>query len=387
MELAGYIVNAVVLEKRPVREVAKAHGVSKTWLYELLARHREGGEEGLAPRSKRPLSSPSRVGSEIEDEIIELRKSLADEGLDAGPHTVHYHLLRQHRRHKAEVPSVSSIWRVLKRRGFITPQPQKRPKCSFVRFSAELPNECWQADTTHWALADGADVEVLNVLDDHSRYLVASRAFIATKAPDVVATFQAAAEELGLPASVLTDNGAIFTASSRGGRCAMETLLLALGIAYKHGRPYHPQTQGKVERFHQTLKRWLAKQPRPATRAELQAQLDRFRAYYNNVRPHRGIGRRTPAEAYSAREKAFPKLPAVAGAHYRLRRDRLDSTGKVSLRYQSRLRHIGVGRAHAGKKVLMLVAERSVRVLTADGTLLGTCNIDPAKGYQALQRG
>ena len=205
MELAGYLVNAVVIEHRPVREVARAHGVSKTWLYELLARHREVGEAAFVPQSRRPRSSPRRVSPEVENEIVALRKSLAEEGLDAGPHTIRYHLLVRHRRKKSVVPSVSSIWRVLKRRGFIVPQPQKRPKCSFVRFNAELPNELWQADTTHWALADGADVEILNFLDDHSRFLVASKAFGTTKAPDVVATFQAAAEELGLPASLLTD--------------------------------------------------------------------------------------------------------------------------------------------------------------------------------------
>jgi transposase InsO family protein len=278
MELAGYLVNAVVIEGRSVREVARAHGVSKTWLYELLNRHKELGEAAFVPRSRRPKSSPSRVSPEMEDEIIALRKSLAEEGLDAGAHTIRYYLQRRHRRHKALVPSVATIWRVLKRRGFVLPEPQKRPKCSYVRFNAELPNECWQADTTHWALADGTDVEVLNFLDDHSRSLAASRAFATTKAPDVVATFQAAVEELGLPASLLTDNGAIFTAESRGGRCAMESLLVGLGVAYKHGRPYHPQAQGKVEHFHQTLKRWLAKQPRATTLEALQAQLDRFRA-------------------------------------------------------------------------------------------------------------
>lgn len=386
MELAGYLVNAVVIEGRPVAEVAKAHGVSRSWLYELLARHKERGEAAFVPRSRRPLRSPSRVSPEVEDEIVALRKHLAEEGLDAGPRTIRYHLQCRHRRRKSMVPSVATIWRVLKRRGFVVPEPHKRPKCSYVRFSAELPNECWQADTTHWALADGTDVEVLNFLDDHSRLLVASRAFGTTKASDVVATFQAAAGELGLPASVLTDNGAIFTAESRGGRCAMETLLVGLGVSYKHGRPYHPQTQGKVERFHQTLKRWLAKRPRPTTIEQLQAQLDRFRAYYNTVRPHRAISRRTPAQAYAAREKARPKAPALPAGHYRLRRDRLDSAGKVSLRYQSRLRHIGVGRAHAGQRVLLLVAERDVRVLTEDGELLGTCTIDPTKGYQALTK-
>jgi transposase InsO family protein len=386
MELAGYLVNAVVLEHRPVAEVARAHRVSRSWLYELLARHRELGEAAFVPRSRRPKSSPSRVPVEIEDEIVALRKSLAEDGLDAGAHTIQYHLQLRHRRQKAVVPSVSSIWRVLKRRGFIVPQPHKRPKCSYVRFNAELPNECWQADTTHWSLADGTDVEVLNIIDDHSRFLVAAKAFATTKATDVVATFQAAASELGLPASLLTDNGAIFTAESRGGRCAMETLLLALGVAYKHGRPYHPQTQGKVERFHQTLKRWLTKQETPADLATLQALLDRFRAYYNQVRPHRALGRRTPAAAFAAREKATPNRPAVPGGHYRLRRDRLDKAGKVSIRYQSRLRHIGVGRAYAGTRVLLLVAERDVRVLTEDGELLGWVRIDPAKGYQPLQK-
>ncbi len=326
------------------------------------------------------------MSTALEDEIVELRKSLAEEGLDAGPHSIQYHLQCRHRRKKSVVPSVSSIWRVLKRRGFVTPQPQKRPKCSYVRFAAELPNECWQADTTHWSLADGTDVEVLNFLDDHSRLLVASVAFMTTKATDVVAVFQASAEHFGLPASVLTDNGGIFTAESRGGRCAMETLLGALGVTYKHSRPYHPQTQGKVERFHQTLKKHLAKQRRPGDLAELQAQLDRFRAYYNQVRPHRAIGRRTPAQAYGARTKAVAKPPLLPNGHYRLRHDRLDKAGKVTLRYQGRLRHIGVGRAHAGIRVYLLVADRDVHVLTEDGELLGRLTIDPDKDYQPMER-
>ena len=276
MDLAGYVVNAVLVEKRSVAEVAKAHGVSRSWLYELLARYREGGDEGLRPRSRRPRSSPTRVSAAMEAEIVALRKSLAEEGLDAGAQTIHYHLLCRHRRRKKSVPSVATIWRVLKAGGFVTPQPHKRPRSSWKRFQAELPNECWQADTTHWALADGTDVEVLNVLDDHSRLLVASRAFATTKAADVVETFHLGAATWGFPASVLTDNGAIFTAESRNGRCAMENELFRLGVAYKHSRPYHPQTCGKVERFHQTLKKHLARQPKPATVAQLQAQLERF---------------------------------------------------------------------------------------------------------------
>ena len=158
-----------------------------------------------------------------------LRKELTDLGVDAGAHTIHYHLQRRHRRRKRAVPVGGDHLAGAVRRGFVTPQPQKRPKSSWRRFQAELPNECWQADTTHWTLADGTDVEILNVLDDHSRLLVASRAFATAKAADVVETFHQGAAELGLPASMLTDNGAIFTAQARNGTCAIELELLGSG--------------------------------------------------------------------------------------------------------------------------------------------------------------
>ena len=323
----------------------------------------------------------------MEDEIVALRKALAEDGLDAGAHTIHYHLLCRHRRHKKSVPSVATIWRVLSRRGFVSPQPHKRPRSSWRRFQAELPNECWQADTTHWALAEGADVEILNVLDDHSRLLVASRAFLTTKSADVVVTFHQAVDRHGVPASMLTDNGAIFTAEARHGRCAMENELAALGVAYKHSRPYHPQTCGKVERFHQTLKKYLARQRRPETLGELQAQLDRFAAYYNDVRPHRALGRRTPAQAFAARTKATPKNPPViVEGHHRVRRDRIDKSGCVTLRYRSTLLHIGVGRVYAGVTVLLLVHDLDVRVITEDGELLRHLTIDPTKTYQPTGR-
>ncbi len=387
MELAGYVVNAVVVEGRRVSEVAAAHGISQSWLYELVDRYRREGEAGLKPRSKRPRSSPTRVGAAMEEEIVALRKSLAEEGLDAGAVTIHYHLLRRHRRRQRSVPSVATVWRVLKARGFITPQPHKRPRSSWRRFAAELPNECWQADTTHWTLAGGTEVEILNILDDHSRLLVASRAFVTTKAADVVEAFHLGVAHHGVPASVLTDNGAIFTAESRNGRCVMESELARLGVAYKHSRPYHPQTCGKVERFHQTLKKHLRSQRRAATVAELERQLDWFRSYYNTGRPHRAVGRRTPAEAFAARTKATPTLtPVTAEGHHRVRRDRIDKGGRVTLRYRSKLLHIGVGRAHAGTRVLLLANDLDLRVITEDGELLRHLTIDPTKDYQPLGR-
>jgi transposase InsO family protein len=378
MSLARLVVTAVRVEGRSKSEVARDYRVSRRWVQELVRRYDREGEAGLAPRSRRPHRSPGRTPEPVEQEIVELRKHLADQGLDAGAHTIAYHL---HQRHGA-APAPATIWRILSRRGFVTPQPQKRPKSSSVRFQAEMPNERWQADVTHWKLADG-EVEILNLLDDHSRFLVASHARTVTKATDVVASFHQAAAVHGFPTSLLTDNGAIFTAAPRGGRCAIELALDALGITARHSRAYHPQTCGKVERFHQTLKRWLTNQPKVATVAELQAQLDRFADYYNTQRPHRALGRRTPAAAYAARPKATPSRPGLAvPSHHRVRRDKVDHTGVITLRHNSRLHHIGLGRRHAGVRVLMLVADLEVRVLTQDGQLLRALTLDPSRDYQ-----
>ena len=151
--------------------------------------------------------------------------------------------------------------------------------------------------------------------------------------------------------------------------------------------PYHPQTCGKVERFHQTLKRWLAKQPAAHTVAELQAQLDSFAGYYNTQRPHRALGRRTPAVAFAARPKATPAPPGFAvPAHYRVRTDKVDRTEVITLRHNSRLHHIGLGRRHAGVRVCLLVADLEVRVLAEDGQLLRALTLDPGRDYQPQQR-
>lgn len=380
MSLARLVVTAVLVERRPKAAVARDYGVSRRWVHELVRRFEAEGEAGLESRSRRPGSSPHRVGEVLEQEIVELRKHLAEEGLDAGAHTIAVHLERRH----GASPAVSTIWRVLTRRGFVTPQPQKRPRSSFVRFEAQMPNERWQADITHWALDDGTDVEILNTLDDHSRFLVASDARVVFKAADVVASFHEAAAAHGLPASLLTDDGAVFTAGPRGGgRCAIEVECDLLGIRLHHSSPYHPQTCGKVERFHQTLKRWLRRQPRASTITELLTQLDRFRAYYNEIRPHRAIGRRTPAEVYGARPKAAPSGLRIP-THCRVRRDRLDRGGGVTLRYDSRLHHIKVGRRHAGTRVLMLVAGLDVRIVTEDGELLRELVLDPSRDYQPM---
>ncbi len=380
MSLARLVVTAVKVEGRPKAAVARDYGVSRRWVQELVRRFEAEGEAGLEPRSRRPRASPSRTPEAIEDEIVVLRKALADQGLDAGAHTIAYHLHQLH----GSSPSPATIWRILSRRGFVSPQPQKRPRSSFIRFEADLPNERWQADVTHWQLGGGEGVEILNVIDDHSRLLVASQARQVVRALDVVEIFHRAAAAHGFPASVLTDNGAVFTGTPRGGRSAMEVTLASLGISHRRSRTYHPQTCGKVERFHQTLKRWLAKQRAARTIDELQAQLDRFAIYYNTVRPHRALDRRTPSAVFGARPKATPSGPVMQiPSHFRVRRDKVDTHGVITLRYQSRMHHIGVGRKFAGTRVLILVADLHVRVVSEDGELLRELMLDPSRDYQA----
>ena len=280
--LARYIVDAVVLERRSPTELARDHGISRRWIHKLVKRFKEGGYQALEPRSRRPHSCSHQTSTEVQTRILELRQKLVSDGHDAGPESIAHLLIAQVDR----VPSVATVWRILKRNGQISPQPHKRPRSSFLRFEASLPNETWQMDSTPWQLADASPVEVLNFLDDKSRLALGATGFLNVKAADVVHAFHSACRQFGLPASLLSDNAAVFTGKSRRGKVLLELELERLGIDFKHSTPYHPQTCGKVERFHQTLKRFLRKQPPATSLAELQFQLDAFRQYYNQRRPH-----------------------------------------------------------------------------------------------------
>jgi transposase InsO family protein len=381
--LARYVVDAVVLEGRSAREVARAHGISKSWIYELIARYRDGGYQALQPRSKRPRSCKHGTRQETIDAIVALRAQLHAEGHDCGAATIAYHLAQK----MQDVPSRATIWRILKREGLIVPEPQKRPRSSLIRFEADLPNETWQTDVTHWHLTGGEHVEILNMIDDHSRLFLASQAYPTVKASDVVNTFQEAASLHGLPASLLSDNGAVFTATPRKGKVLLQTELERLGIASKNSRPYHPQTCGKIERLHQTLKRYLTRRPPAKTLAELQTQLDTFVHYYNNIRPHRALDGRTPLQAYNARIKARPAARALPTTHFRVRQDKVDQGGTVTLRHNSRLHHIGIGRAHKGRPIKLLIADQDIRIIDANtGQLIRELTLDPTRDYQPLQR-
>ena len=379
MDMGRFLIETHLRTGRPIKELARAHQVNPSWLFKLLRRYRLEGEAGLEPRSRRPHRCPARITDRFEEQIVALRKQLGDFGADAGAETIHYHLSRRHR----QVPSVSTIWRVLKARGFVSPQPHKRPRSSYRAFVAELPNECWQADVTHVGLESGAVFEVLNIIDDHSRLCVASRAMVRVKAQDVIRVVHKTAENWGYPAAFLTDNGLVFTAQGRYGLAgAFEQELFALGIASKHSRPYHPQTCGKVERFHQSLKKFLAAQEGLRTKKQLQRAIDRFVTYYNEVRPHRGVGRKTPASVYAARAKAAPRQPVIPLDGRRLRLDKVSKAGNVTIRYRGKLHHIGLGHAYQGWPVVMLLDGRDIEIVTLDRSPLRRLRLDPTHDYQ-----
>lgn len=382
MDLAKYCVNAVIVEGRSTRQVAAATGMSKSWVHRHVALWRDGGDEALIPKRRGPKVPANLISSVLEDEIVSWRKRLAEDGLDAGARTIAWHMAAQ----GSAVPSISTIHRALRRRGFVTAQPQKRPRTSWIRFESDLPNECWQSDMTHWQLDGGTGVEIINFIDDHSRAVLASVVVEVATAAHVVEIFFATAAKFGLPASVLSDNGAIYTAAYRGSATGLEIELAALGITFKHGKPYHPQTQGKVERYHQTLKKFLRKQDPATTLAELQAQIDRFVEIYNETRPHVARGC-PPMTAWRSLDKARPVIGGQAiSPNTKVRRDKIDKTGCFTLRYRSRLHHVGVGRAHRGKRVLILMAGLDIRVIDTGGKMLRHFELDESVDYQRRDR-
>ena len=358
-------------------QAALRFGLSRRHLHRLLARFKAGGLEALEQGSRRAKSNPRAITQEIRDEIIRLRTHLLAQGLDAGAASIAWHLLQSNQRS----PALSTIWRILKAEGLVTPQPKKRPKAYIQRFEAVQPNETWQSDFTHWHLADGSDVEIINWLDDHSRLLLSCTVFNAITGKIVIGTFNDARSQYGTPFSTLTDNGNVYTARFVKGKNGFEYLLSELEIVQKNGSPAHPQTQGKIERFHQTLKKWLSQQSPAKDLKELQRQLDEFRNVYNTQRPHRALEMKTPQQSYEATIKATPKQ-AKDKDHYRVRYDSVDQTGRLSLRRAGKMHHLGVGVKHRDKKVIMIVDHIKVIVVEKrTGEVLSKHEIIPSRDY------
>lgn len=281
---ARLVITALFVDHQSPAEVAARYGVHRAWVYKLKARYQAEGEAAMEPRSRRPKTSPTALSSEVVDLIVALRKELVAAGLDAGPETIAWHLAHHH----GHQVSRSSISRHLTAAGLVTPEPRKRPKSSYIRFEAAMPNQTWQSDFTHYRLTrpdgrPGADTEIITWLDDCTRYALHVTAHQQITTPIVVRTFREALARHGIPASTLTDNGMVYTVrlaghGRQGGKNSFEAELSRRHITQKNSRPGHPTACGKAERFQQTLKKWLRAQPdQPSTTAQLQALLDRFR--------------------------------------------------------------------------------------------------------------
>ncbi|MBA4609554.1 IS481 family transposase [Aeromicrobium sp. Marseille-Q0843] len=386
MSKARLVITAVVLEGRKQAEVARSYGVSQSWVSKLVARYRAEGEAAFEPRSRRPKTSPTAIGAHTVDLILRLRKELSGRGLDAGPDTIAWHLTQHHQ----ITVSPATISRRLAKAGLVTPEPKKRPRSSYVRFQSSMPNETWQSDFTHYRLIDGQDVEILTWLDDCTRYAVRVTAHARVTTPIVLAEFRHAYETAGIPASTLTDNGMVFTVrlagiGRQGGRNAFENELRRLHITQKNGRPNRPTTQGKVERFQQTMKKWLRAQPdQPVTIGDLQTLLNTFVDHYNHRRPHRSLPHQaTPATVFTTMPKALPNGTRDHETHHRIRHDRVDQSGAVTLRIAGKLHHIGIGRTHTRTHVILLIDDLHIRIINATtGELLRDLIIDPDRDYQ-----
>jgi transposase InsO family protein len=367
---------AVASEDLNVAAFCRESGVSRETFYFWRRRYLAEGLAGLEPRSRAPKTSPQRISADVEDAIVVLRKELLDLGVDAGPGTIQWHLGR---RRIKPVPSEATIWRTLARRGFIAPEPRKRPKSSFRRFEATAPNELWQADCIDWTIATGL-VRILSFLDDHSRVALRSKALPEATTDATWATFCEATETWGIPLGQLTDNGLNFSGRLRGFEVRFEIELRNIGVVPKTSRPYHPQTCGKVERFQQTLKKWLRRQPLANDLEELQAQLDRFVDYYNHERPHRGIGRQTPAQRWAATPPAVNLGLALPGPANRM--DVLiDSRGVARAgRYE-----IALGSEYRGRTARVHHDDTHAAVFI-DHKLVRALTLDPTRSYQPSGR-
>lgn len=360
----------VDLDGLNVTEFCREHGVS-TWLfYQLRKRYAAEGEAALEPRSRAPKRVANRTPSWVEDVIIDLRKELDNSGLDAGPATILFHLAARLDA-AAVVPSEATIWRILTRRGFITPEPNKAPKHAYRTFAADRANECWQLDDIAWQLQDGPEVKIITLIDDCTRLCPGLTAVETASGEAAFKAFSAAAEKWGWPERFLSDNATAY-------KHTLAAAVGALGVDHRHGRAYHPQTQGKVERFHQTLQKWLAAQPRAVTLNELQTQLDTFCDIYNNQRPHRAIGRKPPASVYAHTPKAGPKDRPLATP---TKIHRVTVTGGVC--HINKRYSITIGAAHNSQQAIIVITGLSCHIFIT-GRLARHLELDPTRRYQPL---
>jgi transposase InsO family protein len=357
-----------------VSQFCRDHEVSRQTFYKFRARFAVEGLAGLADRSRRPNSSPGQTPAAVEEAVLRKRKQLLEQGRDHGPQSIVWALERE----ETTVPSRATVWRILTRHGLIVAQPQKRPKSSTKRFCFTRPNECWQSDWTGWSLADGAAVAIAGSLDDHSRYLTGLQAAAGQATNELVwSVMLAGITECGIPSMSLTDNGLVYTGRRFAFEAAFEANLRVLGTRTINSSPGHPQTCGKIERFWQTLKKWLRAHPAPATLEELNELLARFRDFYNHHRPHRALRGATPAESFTATVKARPAARPLPEPVFVSRHIVGEQSGKLHVAPY----RINVGLRWAGHACDVIRQGDHIAIFSGT-TLVRELTADPSREYQ-----
>ena len=363
------------------------YGISRKSFYAIRARARdEGPIRALAPRSRRPRTSPTKTGEAALVQALQVRASLEQSGLDHGPISVHDRMLQL----GLAAPSRATLARAFQATGVVVPEPRKKPRSAYRRFVYPAPNCLWQLDATQYALTGGRACVIFQLIDDHSRVAVASHVASGETAEGALAVVRKGIAARGVPRKLLTDNGAALNPTRRGVRGRLVDYVTALGVEAITGKPGKPTTQGKNERFHQTLFRWLDKQPLAATLEQLQAQVDAFDDHYNTRRGHQALpGRITPQQAWDATDPVEPPRSAptsdlaephanISGTATRT----VSTNGTIGVANT----HVRVGKAHASTTVHAIWDLTTIDVFDAHGTHLHTFT-RPPKGTRYVGNG
>lgn len=353
----------------------------------------------LEPRSRRPRSSPAKLSEEVKDQALQVRAALEASGLDHGPISVHDKMRAMG---LPQVPATASLARIFRAAGVARLEPKKKPRSAWRRFVYPAPNACWQLDATEYVLTRGRKCVIFQLIDDHSRYAVASHVAWSETSDAAITVFDKAVAAHGVPQRLLSDNGVALNPSRRGYLGQLVDHVSSLGTEAITGKPHKPTTQGKNERFHQTLFRYLDQQPLADTLAELQAQIDAFDHLYNTKRPHQGLpGRVTPSTAWKATEKAeaprpkpeqpfliqaatkrFQPVPTPTDLPAGTRVKKLTSSGAFTLGGVT----YRVGGQHGFQQVLVIVDGDKITVADLDGEILVE-HIRPAPGVTYVGNG
>jgi transposase InsO family protein len=376
MEVRLAVAAYLVLEEpsMSVTELCRTHGLSRQTFYLYRRRFLAEGLEGLLPRSKRPHTSPGRTRDAVVAVLLAKHDQLVADGWDAGARSVRFWLVRDG---VADLPSARTIHTILATHGRALHSPRKRPRSSYKRFAAMEPNGIWQIDGKRWQLADGTEVAILRVLDDHSRLNLASLPAIAEDGACAWACMVKAMERHGKPAVVLSDNGSAFSARRRrgGAYSDFEARLALIGVHTTTASPHHPQTCGKKEREWQTMQRWLRTRAPATDLQELGQQLDTYDLLYNTCRPHQALGGATPQEAYLATPKAEPAHQRTVPSRTFAHKVTADSRGAFDIARTT----IILGASWAGAELTYLVDLENV-VIFHHSTLVGRVTLDRQRG-------